>query len=109
MRDMAPTHYQPPYLAPAAEPAQHKALDFWVLLLLISLGPERRKAAEATLRKKLADGHADAAWMERAIAGHEARGSGWAPGWEGEGRRRRCCAGLCIPASPWAQGVGRGY
>lgn len=42
-----------------------------MLLLLCTLGAERRKGAEGMLRKKLGDGHADAAWMERAIAGHE--------------------------------------
>ena len=55
------------------EPGQHKILDFWVILLLLTLGPDRRKAAEAMLRKQLAEGHAEAAWMERAIAGHEVR------------------------------------
>ncbi len=60
----------PPRLR-SAEPAEHKALDFWVLLLMHSLGPERRKLAEGMLRKKLGEGHADAAWIERGIAGHE--------------------------------------
>lgn len=59
---------------PPTEPAEHKALDFWVLLLLHSLGPDRRKAAEALLRRKLAEGHTNARWLDRAVVGHEVRG-----------------------------------
>ena len=35
---------------PGAAPDQHRVLDFWLLLVMLALGPERRKAAEGTLR-----------------------------------------------------------
>ncbi|PRW44427.1 Fanconi anemia group D2-like protein [Chlorella sorokiniana] len=56
----------------AAEPEAHRLLDFWLLLVMMTLGADRRKAAETLLRRKFAEGHAPQTWMQRAIAGHEA-------------------------------------
>lgn len=53
------------------EPDAHRILDLWLLLVMLTLGADRRKSAEAILRRKFADGHADAAWLRRAITGHE--------------------------------------
>ena len=55
------------------EPAQHRTVDLWLLLLLLSLSPERRRAGEALLRRKLADGHAGPAWLEHAVGSQHAR------------------------------------
>lgn len=60
-------------LRSVGRPDQHKPLDFWLLLLLMSLGPERRKAGETLLRSKLGKGAAEPAWLERAVAGQHAR------------------------------------
>ena len=38
-----------PCLYPRAEPASHRILDFWLLLAMLTLGADRRKAAEAIL------------------------------------------------------------
>jgi hypothetical protein len=54
----------------AADPAAHRTFDLWALLALAALGGDRRKAALAALRKKLADGEAGAAWLEAGVAGH---------------------------------------
>ncbi|PSC75642.1 Fanconi anemia group D2-like protein [Micractinium conductrix] len=53
------------------EPGKHTVLDLWLLLVLMTLGADRRKAAEGALRKKFADGHAQPGWLRKAIAGHE--------------------------------------
>ncbi len=33
-----------------AEPGAHRVLDLWLLLAMLTLGPDRRKAAEGMLR-----------------------------------------------------------
>ncbi|KAL4445301.1 hypothetical protein ABPG77_011126 [Micractinium sp. CCAP 211/92] len=53
------------------EPEAHRIVDFWLLMALLTLGTERKKAAEAVLQRKFAEGHAQPAWMQKSIAGHE--------------------------------------
>ncbi|KAL4858754.1 Fanconi anemia group D2 protein [Chlorella vulgaris] len=53
------------------EPQQHRILDLWLLLVMLTLGADRRKAAEAMLRRKFAEGHALSTWLQKAITGHE--------------------------------------
>lgn len=38
---------------------------------MLTLGAERRKAAETLLRRKFAEGHAEPGWLQKSIAGHE--------------------------------------
>lgn len=49
-------------------------LDLWLLLVLLTLGAERRKASEALLRRKFAEGHAEPGWLRKGIVGHEVGG-----------------------------------
>jgi Fanconi anemia group D2 protein len=51
-------------------PAQHTIFDFWTLLTLASLNPDRKRVVHSMMRQKFADGHADASWLERSINGH---------------------------------------
>lgn len=53
-------------------PSEHRTFDCWLLLTLLSLGPERRRAAEAVLRRKLAGGQANGAWLARSVGGPHA-------------------------------------
>ena len=65
------------------EPGAHAVLDLWLLLVLLTLGAERRKAAETLLRRKFAEGHAEPGWLRKGIEGHEV--GGWGVGVEGVG------------------------
>lgn len=51
-------------------PAQHTTFDFWTLLTLAGLNPDRKHSVHSMMRKKFSDGHADASWLERSITGH---------------------------------------
>lgn len=51
-------------------PAQHRTFDFWLLLSTSALDADRRKGVLSVLRKKFGEGHAEPAWVERAVAGH---------------------------------------
>lgn len=42
--------WRPPHPSAAPEPEAHRLLDFWLLLVMMTLGPDRRRAAEALLR-----------------------------------------------------------
>ena len=35
---------------PSADPESHRTLDFWLLLVFLTLGTDRKKAAEAILK-----------------------------------------------------------
>ena len=50
-------------------------LDLWLLLVLLTLGAERRKAAETLLRRKFAERHAEPGWLRKGIEGHEVGGA----------------------------------
>ena len=53
-------------------PGEHVRFDLYLLLALHSLGGESAKAALGVLVKKLAGGHAGAAWLDGAVRGHRA-------------------------------------
>lgn len=75
------------------EARHHRPIDFWVLLLLWQQGgmpgggggpaggatgggaaAQHARAAEASLRRKILEGHAGGRWMEAAIRDHQVRG-----------------------------------
>ena len=51
-------------------PQQHVTYDFWLMLALSALGPDRRRSVQSMLRKKFAEGHAAPIWLEHSISGH---------------------------------------
>lgn len=51
-------------------PRQHTTFDFWTLLTLAGLNPDRKRSVHSMMRKKFSDGHADVSWLERSVTGH---------------------------------------
>jgi len=51
-------------------PGQHTTFDFWTLLSLAGLNPDRKRNVHSMMRKKFSDGHADASWLERSVTVH---------------------------------------
>ena len=62
-----------------ADPTVHRTLDLWLLLVMLTLGAERRKAAEAILR-----------WVVVVVGGEWRLGrqAGKQAGWQGDGPPR---------------------
>lgn len=56
-----------------SEVEQHGSIDVWLLMLLAGLGTRRCEAVRKLLKKKFTEGHADHAWLTRAIANHPVR------------------------------------
>jgi hypothetical protein len=55
----------------AAAPSAHRCFDLLALLALHARGGASRKAVEQSLKRKLLDGHANAAWISRSLQGHQ--------------------------------------
>ena len=53
-----------------AEAEQHGSIELWLLMLLAGLAARRCDAVHKLLKKKFAEGHADHAWLDEAIATH---------------------------------------
>ena len=47
---VCPSHLLDPMVCQSAEPEAHRIVDFWLLMALLTLGTERKKAAEAVLQ-----------------------------------------------------------
>ena len=51
-------------------PEDHRTFDSWVLLAMTGLGPDRRHAVYALLKRKFAEGHAEPLWLQKSISKH---------------------------------------
>lgn len=81
-------------LLPAArtDPGAHGCFDLVVLLALHTKGSDSRKAVEACLKKKLLEGAATPAWLNRALTSHQVR----------QTARAVCCTSLVADVCKWA-------
>jgi hypothetical protein len=61
-----------PSPAALAEPTDHGVVDLMVLVALHTKAGDSRKAAEACLKRKLLEGHVNAAtWLSKALQAHQ--------------------------------------
>jgi hypothetical protein len=58
-------------LCPPPGARQLRVVDLWVLLALVQQGGKEGAGAEALLKRRLMEGGAAVAWLERGLVGHE--------------------------------------